>query len=158
MACAVAEKFRRFGLLDQSSEAARLFVAIEDWLNDGVPLSGTTARECLRDWYGANLPMRGAWRVAGLAIDPRVLTVPALVAVPLRDRIVPPDSARPLARLLPNATLLEPDSGHVGMTAGRGAPRMLWKPMRDWLREINAPASRGVQTARRPTDDPTRRD
>ena len=141
---AVAEKFRRFAALDPDGFAARLFVALEDWLNDGVPLSGTVARECLRDWYGDNLPMRGAWRIAGLPIDPAAIAVPALVAVPRRDRIVPPESALPLARLLPRATVLEPEAGHVGMTAGRTAPTMLWEPMRDWARALDA------ATAKRP--------
>ena len=135
---AVAEKFRRFAALDPDSAAARLFVALEDWLNDGVPLSGAVARECLRDWYGDNLPMRGTWRIAGLPIDPAAIAVPAFVAVPRRDRIVLPESALPLARLLPRATLLEPDAGHVGMTAGRTAPTVLWQPLRDWARGIGA--------------------
>jgi poly(3-hydroxyalkanoate) synthetase len=134
---AVAEKFRQFGRLDPDSGAARLFVALEDWLNDGVPLSGTTARECLREWYRDNLPARGQWRVAGLAIDPASIRVPAFAAVPRRDRIVPPESARALARSLPRVTLLEPDSGHVGMTAGRAAVKVLWEPLRDWLRTIH---------------------
>ena len=134
---AVAEKFRQFSRLDPDSAAARLFVALEDWLNDGVPLSGTTARECLRDWYRDNLPGRGAWRVAGLAIDPASIQVPAFVAVPRRDRIVPPESACALARLLPRVTLVEPEAGHVGMTAGRGAMRVLWEPLRKWLGTID---------------------
>ena len=134
---AVAEKFRRFGRLDPGSPAAHLFVALEDWLNDGVPLSGTTARECLRDWYRHNLPARGEWRVAGLAIDPASVRVPAFVAIPKRDHIVPPESARPLAGLLPNATLWEPDSGHVGSITGGAAPRLLWEPLRDWLGTID---------------------
>ena len=129
----IAEKFRRFAALDPDGFPARLFVALEDWLNDGVPLSGAVALGCLEEWYEDNLPMRGLWRVAGLTIDPAALAVPALVAVPRRDRIVPPDQALPLARLLPNATLLRPESGHVGMVAGSAAPTALWGPLRDWL-------------------------
>ncbi len=145
---AVAEKFRQFSYLDPDSVAARLFVAVEDWLNDGVPLSGTTARECMRDWYGDNLPMRGAWRVAGLAIDPGRIEVPAFVAVPRRDRLVPPESARAIAGQLREATLVEPDSGHVGMTAGRTAPTALWEPLRDWLRVIGRDAGKQKKPAR----------
>jgi len=147
---AVAEKFRQFGRLDPDSAAARLFVALEDWLNDGVPLSGTTARECLSQWYRDNLPMRGEWRVAGLAIDPGSIAVPAFAAVPRRDHIVPPDSARALARLLPSVTLVEPDAGHVGMTAGRSAARVLWEPLRDWLRTTVEPPARGRKRTAKP--------
>jgi len=144
----VAEQFRRFGRLDPDSGAARLFVALEDWLNDGVPLSGTTARECMREWYRENLPMRGEWRIAGLAIDPGSIRVPAFAAVPRRDRIVPRDSALALARLLPGITLVEPDAGHVGMTTGRTAPKVLWEPLRDWLRTIEGSRPSRVRTAR----------
>ena len=41
-----ADKFRRFAALSADSEKAREFVALEDWLNDGVPLVGSVAREC----------------------------------------------------------------------------------------------------------------
>jgi poly(3-hydroxyalkanoate) synthetase len=145
---AVAEKFRQFGRLDPNSDAARLFVALEDWLNDGVPLSGTTARECMRAWYRDNLPMRGEWQVAGLAIDPRSIQMPAFVAVPRRDRIVPPESARALARQLPRTTVVEPDAGHVGMTAGRSAAKVLWEPMRDWLRTVEGSKPRAASRRR----------
>jgi poly(3-hydroxyalkanoate) synthetase len=138
---AIAEKFRRFGHMAQDSDAARLFVAIEDWLNDGVPLSGVTARELLDAWFGENLPVQGEWRVAGLPIDPASIDAPALVAAPRRDRIVPPGAARALAASLPSATLWEPDTGHVGMIAGRQARTLLWEALRDWLLNLEATAA-----------------
>ncbi|MBN9561249.1 MAG: alpha/beta fold hydrolase [Alphaproteobacteria bacterium] len=129
----VAEKYRAFARLQPDSDRARLFVALEDWLNDGIPLAAPVARECLAGWYGANTPAAGQWRVAGLAVDPAAIAVPAFVAVPGRDRIVPPASARPLAALIPGATLHEPAAGHIGMAAGRSAERALWQPLREWL-------------------------
>lgn len=132
----VAEKYRAFWRLDQDSRRARLFVALEDWLNDGVPLAAPVARECLAQWYGANAPGKGTWRVAGLPVDPGALTMPGFVAVPARDRIVPPESARPLAALLKNALLHEPASGHIGMTVGMGAEAALWRPLLEWLRSL----------------------
>ena len=67
----VADKYRGFARLPQDSERARLFVALEDWLNDGVPLAAEVARACLGEWYGENAPARGNWRIAGLPVDPR---------------------------------------------------------------------------------------
>jgi len=60
---------------------------------------------------------------------------PALVVVPRRDRIVPPDSAEPLAARLGAATVLRPPFGHVGMMAAARAPSMLWTPIAEWLKE-----------------------
>lgn len=143
----VADKYRAFARVPQDSARARLFVAVEDWANDGVPLAAEVARACLRDWYGANLPARGEWRVAGLPVDPAQIRLPAFVAVPGRDRIVPPESALPLASLIQGAVLHRPASGHVSMTAGSRAESALWRPMLAWLQAqggetVNRPARR----------------
>jgi len=55
---AVARKFRSFGAMPQDDERTRLFVAIGDWLNDGMPLAAPVALECLQGWYGENSPAR----------------------------------------------------------------------------------------------------
>src|SRR5258708_23590848 len=61
----VIRKFERFAGLDPASPAALAFVALEDWLNDGVPLAAPVAHERLVGWYGANTPGAGPWRIAG---------------------------------------------------------------------------------------------
>jgi polyhydroxyalkanoate synthase len=129
----VMSKFTDFAALDPNSIEARHFVLLEDWLNDGVPLTAKVARDCLDGWYGRNLPGRLEWRVGDTTIDPRVLAMPAYVVVPGKDRIVPPESARPLARLLPRASLHEPMTGHVGIIASEKAPQQIWGPMISWL-------------------------
>ncbi|WP_235952268.1 alpha/beta fold hydrolase [Falsiroseomonas algicola] len=132
----IPQKFRAFARLDPASDRAAQFVALEDWLNDGVPLAAPVAREALGGWYGANTPMRGAWRVAGAVVDPGALAMPAFCAIPHRDRIVPPDSARALAARLPRSTVHEAASGHIGMAAGGNAEAALWRPLLEWLRSL----------------------
>ena len=110
-------------------------MALEDWLNDGIPLAAAVARTCLGEWYGENATVRGNWRIAGLPVDPAAIGAPAFVAVPGRDRIVPPESARPLAALIPNAVLHQPLAGHIGMAAGARAEQSLWRPLLAWLRK-----------------------
>ncbi len=125
----VAAKYRSFGAQAQDSPRARLFVAMEDWLADGVPLAAPVAREVIGGWYGANSPAAGAWRVAGLPVA--VPDLPCFIAVPERDRIVPPRSALALARA--GATVVRPPAGHVGMVAGLGAKAALWEALLAWL-------------------------
>ncbi len=127
-------KFVRFAGLDPTGKEARSFVALEDWINDGVPLPIGVARECFSSWYGDNMTGRGLWRVAGCAVRPQRLRIPALVVIPGRDRIVPPASAEPLAALIPNADVLRPPLGHIGMMSGARAPDMLWTPIARWLK------------------------
>jgi polyhydroxyalkanoate synthase subunit PhaC len=132
----VTAKYRAFAALEPTSPEAAHFVALEDWLNDGVPLAAPVARECLGGWYGENRTARGRWLVAGQAVDPSQVTLPALVVVPGRDRLVPPASARPLAHLIRGSRLLEPAAGHIGMVAGRGAKQALWHSLLAWLQQL----------------------
>lgn len=125
-------KYRHFAKLDPEGPAAELFVALEDWLNDGVPLAAPVARTCLGEWYGENTPARGEWAIAGAPVDPRRLACPRFVAIPSRDRIVPPESALALAAQLPGAHVHRPAAGHVGMAAGRRAETELWRPLAGW--------------------------
>ena len=131
----VGDKYRAFGRLPPDSPRARMFVALEDWLNDGIPLVAGVARDCLSKWYGENAPARGTWHIAGLKVDAASVRVPTFVTAPGRDRIVPPESARVLAAVIPNAVLHEPAAGHVGMVAGAGAENALWRPLLAWLRK-----------------------
>lgn len=132
-------KFTRFAALDPNGDKARAFVALEDWVNDGVPLAAAVARDCARSWYGDNEPARSQWQIGGETVDPKRLRSPALVVVPSRDRIVPPSSAEPLAAALGGATVLRPPLGHVGMMSAARAPAMLWTAIADWLRaQMNA--------------------
>jgi polyhydroxyalkanoate synthase subunit PhaC len=84
------KKFGRFLGMDPLSSSARDFVLLEDWLNEGAPLAGPTARECLIGWYGDNLPGTDRWVVGDKRIVPSRIARPALVMIPSGDRIVPP--------------------------------------------------------------------
>lgn len=132
---AVPRKFADFARLDPASDAACRFVAIEDWLNDGVPLGADLAAQCLMDWYGRNTPAGGTWRVGGEVVRPEKLDLPVLLAIPSHDRIVPAASTHALADALPRASIIRPRSGHIGMVAGRRAEAQLWAPLLAWLRE-----------------------
>jgi polyhydroxyalkanoate synthase len=129
----VIRKFLHFAELEAESAKARAFVALEDWLNDGVPLSAPVAREALFGWYGRNTPQTGEWRIAGRTVDPRQVRNPSLVMVPARDRIVPPASARALAAVLPNAVRADIALGHIGMVVSQAAPDRAWNTLFDWL-------------------------
>jgi polyhydroxyalkanoate synthase len=126
-------KFADFATHPQDSAAARRFVALEDWLNDGVPLSAPVLRETIGGWYGRNDPAEGLWQPGGKPVRPAAWKGPSLAVVPAADRIVPPGSAMALAAALPRCRMLQPPVGHIGMvTAGR-ARECVWLPLADFL-------------------------
>lgn len=126
-------KFAKFARMDMDSAEARRFVLLEDWLNDGPPLSARVAMEAIGGWFGRNDLAKGHWLIDGRTIDPRLVRCRAFVAVPSSDRIVPPPSARALAELLPRAEIIEPQAGHIGMVVGSRARAGLWEPLNRWF-------------------------
>ncbi len=132
-------KFSQFGRLEVNTRQAANFVALEDWLNDGVPLPAAVARDCLAGWYGRNDPARGNWLIAGLPVQPAHLRMPTLALIPANDRIVPPASALALARAIPDTEILQPTLGHIGMVVSAGAAAAVWRPLADWLLATDRP-------------------
>jgi polyhydroxyalkanoate synthase len=116
------EKFMKFADMPEGGFETELFVAVEDWLNDGLDLPGDVARACITEWYGRNRP-------------PEIgkIDLPALIVASRGDRLVPAASSRALLPHFPQADLLEPGCGHIGMMTGRAAEGDLWKPLAAWL-------------------------
>ena len=128
-----AVKFQRLARLDPAGEEALRFVALEDWLADGVPMSAPAARDLLVDWQLRDATARGEWRFLGAPVDPRRIHAPALVVAGRNDTIAPPPLAHPLARRTPGARLVRPGTGHVGMIVGGQAREEVWRPVADFL-------------------------
>ena len=130
----VGRKFRGFAALNSSSDAALRFIELEDWANDGIPLAGPVARECLFDWYDKNVTANGAWKIANTIIDPARIKTPTLAMLPTRDRIVPPESALRLAAAIPKAEQMKVGLGHIGMIVGNEALTQVHTPLIAWLK------------------------
>lgn len=120
-------KFGSFGERDGRSQAARLFVAVEDWANEGAPLTLGAGRDLFERFYGGNATAEGAWSVGGRSISLDAINCPTLSIRSLTDRIVPIESSPALAEDLPVAL------GHVGMIVSRDAPEVVWKPLSEWI-------------------------
>ena len=126
-------KLREFSRMKKGSQEQLDFLAIENWVNDGVAMTREVAKDCLINWTQLNQPYKGEWRVGGQIINPEKLNLPCFVAVPRDDKIVPADSAMPLAKLIRNATIIEPRTGHIGMMTGSNRKSSLWQPFSEWL-------------------------
>ena len=127
-------KFRRFAGLDPDSRAAQDFVALERWVNDGVPMTSHVARDCLVEWAQKNAVASGKWQVAKEVIEPKKIKVPTFIAMPQNDHVVPRDCAMPLAEALSKAEVIHPSAGHVGMIVGGRAKKELWEPLVQWVK------------------------
>jgi polyhydroxyalkanoate synthase len=126
-------KFERFGALDPASADARAFVALEDWANQGAPLTFAAGRQLFDDFFAADLPGTGRWTVADAKANPAALPCPTIEFVSLTDRIVPAATSAGL----PGRH--ETSAGHVGMVVGSRAPTALWEPLTHWIGALPSP-------------------
>jgi len=129
------KKFARFSKMDMDTNDARVFVAVEDWLNDGVPLSVGVASAAVKDWFIGNAPVCGGWALGGITVDTGAIKIPSFVVASSADRLVEHDSAKALYAGIKGAAIYDPKCGHVGMIAGGDAINNVWLPICDWVKK-----------------------
>jgi polyhydroxyalkanoate synthase len=118
-------KFEAFAKLE--NEEAQTFVMLEDWANDGPPISRAAAREMFESLFAGDATGLGVWRVGGEIVDPAALRLPLLNVVSTTDRIVPHETA------IRHGERLDLALGHVGMVVGSRRIEALWQPLDAWL-------------------------
>ena len=128
-----ARKFRRFASGDAADAVARRFVAVEDWLNDGIGMPLPVTLECFTEWLIDNALLHGTWDIGGQTLDVGTIRAPVMVVAGTKDAVVPPASALPLAKAVTAAKLLQPATGHLGVVLGERADDEIWTPVRHFL-------------------------
>jgi polyhydroxyalkanoate synthase len=126
-------KYAAFAELDPRSAAARRFIRLEDWANQGAPLPHAFGRELFEELIAQDRPGQGRWRVAGATVTPSQCDAPSVEFIATADRIVPAATAIGLSDRRAAGT------GHVGMVVGGRAEQQLWQPLADWITALPTP-------------------
>jgi len=121
------KKYADFADLEPGSDAEQSFIALEDWANQGAPLTFRAAQELFEGLYRDNKTAKGAWQVGDKTINIDMLSCPSYSIESAMDRIVPVESSPPLQERT-QSTL-----GHVGMIVSAKAPEQIWKTLSLWL-------------------------
>ncbi len=130
------KKFSKFHEMEDGPEA-ELFMAVEDWLNDGVSLPHGVALECLRDWFIENKIGSNDWVLGGNRIALQNIKKPVLVAVSKKDRLVEYEQSLPFAHQIKKAKLHVAECGHIGMIAGNRAVEEVWSHIAAWVHNVD---------------------
>ncbi|WIA54583.1 alpha/beta fold hydrolase [Sphingobium sp. WTD-1] len=120
-------KYAAFADMTPDSDEEHAFLAVEDWANEGAPLTFAAGQQLFETLYAANASGRNEWRIGGTVITPDAIRCPALSIASATDRIVPASAAPPFTE---SRTL---HLGHVGMILSQRAPELLWHPLSLWL-------------------------
>ena len=126
-------KFAAFARMAPENPGVEMFVAVEDWLNNGVDLPAGIARTCFDEWYRDNDPYNECWKVGGQTVSAGAIKARTCVIAARQDKIVPLDSALAFASQRAKCDTIICDTGHIGLLTGRNAPAEIWPRLSDWL-------------------------
>lgn len=130
------KKFSRFLEFEEGSAAYNIFVAVEDWLNDGVDIPHTIAQDTIQNWYLNNNLAQKKWRINGALVDIAKIKIPVCVVASRKDRLVDFESSMAVKKEILAAHMIEPDCGHIGMIAGAKSIEDVWQPIENWLQSM----------------------
>jgi polyhydroxyalkanoate synthase subunit PhaC len=116
------------------------WLAMNKWVNDGIPFAGAAFRQWVRDCYQRDVLVKAEVRLRGQVVDLANITAPLLVIAGRQDHICTIAQAEAVLPLVSSAdkNSLVFDAGHVGLLTGAEARTQLWPALRGWL----APRSR----------------
>jgi len=123
-------KYADFLDMEEGSLPWQGFITLEDWANEGAPLTLAVGRDLIERCYGENLPGRDDWAIGDTRVDAAALACPTLAVASTSDAIVPAASTPPAD------TRIDLELGHVGMMIGGRAEEMLWKPLSRWIAQV----------------------
>jgi polyhydroxyalkanoate synthase len=111
------------------------WLAMNKWVNDGVPFAGETFKQWIREFYQQNKLVKGEITLRGRRVDLHNITCPVLNIAGKKDHICTLPQAEATMGLIgsEDKEFYVLDAGHVGLLTGSEAKRNLWPKIRSWL-------------------------
>jgi polyhydroxyalkanoate synthase subunit PhaC len=111
------------------------WLAMNKWVNDGVPFAGEAFRQWIRDFYQQNKLVKGEIVLRGRRVDLSNIRCPILSVAGSKDHICSLPQAQAIKRYV-SSTEIDfhvVDAGHVGLMTGSDAKKDVWPTIRHWL-------------------------
>lgn len=118
-----------------NADYVRNFAAMQLWIFDQVDFPGRAFRRYVKALYQENQLVHFTFAVHDHLVDLGRISCPVLTIASEQDETAPAHSVTILNDLVssPDQQLLMLKGPHVGMVAGRSAPKYLWPPLAEWL-------------------------
>ncbi|MCK6455766.1 MAG: class III poly(R)-hydroxyalkanoic acid synthase subunit PhaC [Phycisphaerae bacterium] len=117
------------------------FIAMEQWVNDNIPVAGETFRQFVRYGFQQNLLIKNQWPIGRKRVNLRNIACPVLNLMATADHLVPCGQSRGFNDLVASKdrTSIEFPAGHIGLAVGSKAQAELWPKACDWLAQRSDP-------------------
>jgi class III poly(R)-hydroxyalkanoic acid synthase PhaC subunit len=142
-----SHKYIHFFEQPHDLESIAEFFATETWLYDSPPVIGEIYREFVEYCYKQNLLIKNKMRIEdtynsnddgnGKIVNLKNITMPFLNVVAQKDDLVVASSSKALNDALTKSedkSIIEFNSGHVGLMIGKNAHKELWPKVGEWIK------------------------
>ena len=111
------------------------WLAMNKWVNDGVPFPGEAFRQWIKEFYQQNKLVKGEIKLRGQRVDLSNITCPVLNIAGKKDHICTLPQAEATMSLISSRDkeFFVLDAGHVGLLTGSDAKKGLWPKIQTWL-------------------------
>jgi polyhydroxyalkanoate synthase subunit PhaC len=111
------------------------WLAMNKWVNDGIPFPGAAFRQWIREFYQQNKLVKGQIVLRGRRVDLANIRCPVLNIAGKKDHICTLRQAEATMSLISSQDkeFFVLDAGHVGLLTGSDAKKSLWPKVASWL-------------------------
>lgn len=111
------------------------WLAMNKWVNDGVPFAGDTFKQWIREFYQQNKLIKGEITLRGRRVELKHITCAVLNIGGKKDHICTLPQAEATMSVIgsEDKEFYVLNAGHVGLLTGSDAKRNLWPKIRSWL-------------------------
>ncbi|MER5190725.1 MAG: alpha/beta fold hydrolase [Candidatus Nitrosocosmicus sp.] len=129
-------KYPYFFERPHSLESISEFFATEMWLNDSPPVIGEIYREFIKYCYQQNLFIKNQMNIDDMIVNLKNVDMPFLNVMAQKDDLVSPRSSAALNNAVGSIdkSVIEFQSGHVGLIIGKRSHKEVWPKVGEWLR------------------------
>lgn len=119
----------------KTPEGREVIKAVQEWVDDSIPIAGEMYRTLVKDCYKENLLVRGGLPMGGRTVQLSDITAALLTITAADDYLCPPRAAQALNRAVStdDETSLTVPGSHLGAVVGHRANHLLWTRIVDWL-------------------------
>jgi len=115
------------------------YLAMEEWVNDAVPMPGAIYAEFCHTCFKENRLIEGRLELGGRKVDLSSIECPVLIIAGKSDHLVPPETTCIENSPFKNLSTILASSGHIGLSVSRGSLKKVWPEACDWLRQHSEP-------------------
>jgi poly[(R)-3-hydroxyalkanoate] polymerase subunit PhaC len=111
------------------------WLAMNKWVNDGVPFAGEAFRQWIREFYQQNKLVKGEIILRGHRVDLSNMRCPLLSVAGSKDHICTLPQAEAIKRVVRSKEVdfHVVDARHVGLMTGSDAKKDVWPTILHWL-------------------------